>query len=70
MGCCSEDVQFSTMDFSLELYDLVQDPNKNTKFQFKKLESATTEKLFSKQFQLTSTKQKYAKVWEMTLNFL
>ena len=48
MGCCSEDVQFSTMDFSLELYDLVQDPNKNTKFQFKKLESATTEKLFSK----------------------
>ena len=48
MGCCSEEVQFSTMDFTIELYDLIQDPNKNTKFQFKKLNSASTEKLFSK----------------------
>ena len=48
MGCCGEDIQYSTMDFSIELYDLVQDPNKKTKFQFKKLASITTEKLFSK----------------------
>jgi len=48
MGCCSEEVQFSTMNFTIELYDLIQDPNKNTKFQFKKLNSASTEKLFSK----------------------
>ena len=48
MGCCAEDVQFSTMDFAIDLYDLTQDPNKETKFTFKKLNSATTEKLFSK----------------------
>ena len=48
MGCCADDVLYSTMDFSLELYDLIQDPNKETKFQFKKLNSITTEKLFSK----------------------
>ena len=48
MGCCAEDVQYSTMDFSLELYDLIQDSGKETKFQFKKLNSITTEKLFSK----------------------
>ena len=48
MGCCGESVQISTMDFTLELYDLIQDPEKKTKFQFKKLNSATTEKLFDK----------------------
>ena len=48
MGCCAEDVQFSTMDFAIDLYDLTQDSNKETKFTFKKLNSATTEKLFSK----------------------
>ena len=29
MGCCGEEIQYSTMNFSLELYDLIQDPNKN-----------------------------------------
>ena len=48
MGCCGEEIQYSTMNFSLELYDLIQDPNKNTKFQFKQLSSVKTEKLFSK----------------------
>ena len=48
MGCCGESVQISTMDFTLELYDLIQDPEKKTKFQFKKLNSTTTEKLFDK----------------------
>ena len=48
MGCCGESVQISSMDFTLELYDLIQDSEKKTKFQFKKLNSATTEKLFDK----------------------
>ena len=41
-------MQISTMDFTLELYDLIPDSEKKTKFQFKKLNSATTEKLFDK----------------------
>ena len=48
MGCCGESVQISSMDFTLELYNLIQDSEKKTKFQFKKLNSATTEKLFDK----------------------
>ena len=48
MGCCGESVQISTMEFTLELYDLIQDPDKKTVFQFKKLNSANAEKLFDK----------------------
>ena len=48
MGCCGESVQISTMEFTIDLYDLIQDPNKKTVFQFKKLNSAITEKLFDK----------------------
>ena len=48
MGCCGESVQISTMEFTLDLYDLIQDPNKKTVFQFKKLNSTVTEKLFDK----------------------
>ena len=48
MGCCGESVQISTMEFTIDLYDLIQDPNKKTVFQFKKLNSTVTEKLFDK----------------------
>ena len=48
MGCCGESVQISTMECTLELYDLIQDPDKKTVFQFKKLNSANAEKLFDK----------------------
>ena len=48
MGCCKEDIQYSTMDLLIELYDLVPDPNKETKFTFKQLLSINTEKFFSK----------------------
>ena len=48
MGCCKEDIQYSTMDLLIELYDLIPDPNKETKFIFKQLLSINTEKFFSK----------------------
>ena len=48
MGCCKEDIQYSTMDLLIELYDLIPDPNKETKFTFKQLLSINTEKFFSK----------------------
>ena len=48
MGCAGEEVVYSTMDICFELYDLIQNPDKKTQFQFKKLESIHTEKLFDK----------------------
>ena len=48
MGCCGGEAAYSTMDFSLELYDLIQNSEKKTQFQFKKLASVSTEKLFDK----------------------
>ena len=48
MGCCSNNIKFSKMDFVLELYDLIQDKDKPTKFQLKKLQSINLEKMFDK----------------------
>ena len=48
MGCCSQNIKFTKMDFSLELYDLIQDQKKSTKFEFKRLSIFHTEKIFEK----------------------
>ena len=48
MGCCAQNVRFSKLDFCLELYDLIQDKDKYTKFELKKLSSFNLEKMFSK----------------------
>ena len=48
MGCCAQNVRFSKLDFCLELYDLIQDKDKYTKFELKKISSFNLEKMFSK----------------------
>ena len=64
MGCCpdgGEDILFSTMDFTLELYDLIKDQSKSTTFHFKKLSSIKTEKIFSKTLSTYISEQKICK---------
>ena len=48
MGCCGENIQFSTINFTLELYDLIQNKEKITQFEIKKLSSTNIEKIFGK----------------------
>ena len=48
MGCCSQNLKLTKFDFSLELYDLTQDEENPTKFEFKRLSIAHTEKIFDK----------------------
>ena len=48
MGCCSQNLKFTKMDFYLELYDLIQDKEKKTKFEFKRISIFHTEKIFEK----------------------
>ena len=48
MGCCSQNLKFTKFDFSLESYDLTQDEENPTKFEFKRLSIAHTEKIFDK----------------------
>ena len=48
MGCCGDNIQFSTINFTLELYDLIQNKEKITQFEIKKLSSTNIEKIFSK----------------------
>ena len=48
MGCCDENFRFSKLDFSLELYDLIQDKDKNTKFELKKISTFNLEKTLCK----------------------
>ena len=48
MGCCGDNIQFSTINFTLELYDLIQNKEKITQFEIKKLSSTNIEKIFGK----------------------
>ena len=48
MGCCGDNIQFSTINFTLELYDLIQNKDKITQFEIKKLSSTNIEKIFGK----------------------
>ena len=61
MGCCGENIQYSTMDITLELYDLIQNSEKKTQFQFRKLNSINTEKLFDKNLSTYITETKICK---------
>ena len=61
MGCCGEGAPINTLDVVLELYDLIQDPGKKSIFQFKKLNSVTTEKLFDKTLSIYINETKICK---------
>ena len=48
MGCCSQNFKYVNMEFTLELYELIQDEEKPTTFEFKRLSFTQSEKIFEK----------------------